>query len=250
LVLLMLKVNDYDDATGPRLLPSPDQSGGSPKPRRSQTRSWLEPERLSARSGWLLRTSANLIGAIGAAYFARASMEFYLRTHRLMGAVLMVEQTWVVVAYLVRRPARSVSRRSGDWLLAFGGTFGIVLLRPVGAHPQWGVNVGLALQLLGLLLCIASFLSIGRSFGFAAADRGLTTRGAYAVVRHPIYGSYLFVQIGYVLQSLSVWNASVVLFVTACNVGRALVEERVLARSAAYEVYGSRVRWRLLPGVW
>jgi protein-S-isoprenylcysteine O-methyltransferase Ste14 len=246
----MLKVHDYHDATGPQLLRSPHQAGGSPEQHRSQPRSGLEPERSSARSGWLLRTSANVIGAIGAAYFARASVEFYLRTHRLMGAVLVVEQTWVVVAYLVRRPTRATSKRPGDWLLAFGGTFGVVLLRPVGAHPQWGVNVGLALQLSGLLLCIASFLSLGRSFGFAAADRGLATRGAYVVVRHPIYGSYLFVQVGYVLQSLSVWNASVVLFVTGCNIGRALVEERVLARSAAYEVYRSRVRWRLLPGVW
>jgi protein-S-isoprenylcysteine O-methyltransferase Ste14 len=167
-----------------------------------------------------------------------------------MGAVLVVEQTWVVVAYLVRRPTRAVSRRPGDWLLAFGGTFGVVLLRPVGAHPQWGLNVGLAMQLFGLLICIASFFSLGRSFGFAAADRGLVTRGAYGVVRHPIYGSYLFVQVGYVLQSMSVFNAFVVLFVIGCNVGRALVEERVLAKSAPYGLYRNRVRWRLLPGVW
>jgi protein-S-isoprenylcysteine O-methyltransferase Ste14 len=143
-----------------------------------------------------------------------------------------------------------VSRRPGDWLLAFAGTFGVVLLRPVGAQPQWGLNVGLAMQLLGLSICIASFLSLGRSFGFAAADRGLVTRGAYAVVRHPIYASYLFVQVGYVLQSISVFNAVVVLFVTGCNVGRALVEERLLAGSAPYELYRNRVRWRLLPGVW
>jgi protein-S-isoprenylcysteine O-methyltransferase Ste14 len=246
----MLKLDDYQDATGSQLIPSPDQSGSGPQPHRSRQRWRLEPERFSARTSALLRISANLIGAIGAAYFARASLGFYLRTHRLLGAVLVVEQTWVVVAYLVRRPTRAASRRPGDWLLAFGGTFGVVLLRPVGAHPQWGVNVGLAMQLFGLLICIASFLSLGRSFGFAAADRGLTTRGAYALVRHPIYGSYLFVQVGYVLQSISVWNASVVLFVTGCNVGRALVEERLLARSAAYEVYRSRVRWRLLPGVW
>jgi protein-S-isoprenylcysteine O-methyltransferase Ste14 len=209
-----------------------------------------EPRTLSSRSARGVRIAANLVGAIGAAYFARASLQFYLRTHRPIGAVLLVEQAWVVVAYLVRRPARAVTRRMVDWLLAFGGTFGVVLLRPVGAHPPWGVNIGLAMQLCGLLLCIAAFLSLGRSFGFAAADRGLKTRGPYAVVRHPIYGSYLFVQVGYVLQSISVWNVMVVVLVTSCNVGRAWVEEKILATTEEYKAYRSRVRWRLLPGVW
>jgi protein-S-isoprenylcysteine O-methyltransferase Ste14 len=168
----------------------------------------------------------------------------------LIGAAFLGEQTWVVVAYLVRRPARAVSRRLADWLLAFGGTFGGVLLRPVGGHPQWGVSIGLGIQLLGLLICVVSFLALGRSFGFAAADRGLVTRGPYVVVRHPIYGSYLLVQVGYLLQSISVWNVLVILFVTSCNVGRVLVEDRLLARNEQYEAYRNQVRWRLLPGVW
>jgi protein-S-isoprenylcysteine O-methyltransferase Ste14 len=246
----MLKLNSYRDSTGPELPPSPRRSSSGPKPRRSTQRSWLEPERWSARSARLVRVSANLVGAIGAAYFARASLQFYVRTHRLIGAVFLVQQTWVVVAYLVRRPARAVSRRLGDWLLAFGGTFGAVLLRPVGAHPQWGVTLGLGLQLVGLLICLLSFWSLGRSFGFAAADRGLVTRGPYTVVRHPIYGSYLLLQVGYVLQSIALWNVLVVLFVTSCNVGRALVEERMLAQSGQYESYLRQVRWRLVPGVW
>ena len=59
-------------------------------------------------------------------------------THSLIGAVFLAEELWVVVAYLIRRPARVVSQRPVDWLLAFGGTFGGVLLRPTGAHPHWG----------------------------------------------------------------------------------------------------------------
>ncbi len=210
----------------------------------------LTGNRKPARSARLVRISANLVGAVGAAYFAKASLQFYVQTHRLIGAAFLVEQIWVVVAYLIRRPARAVSRRLGDWLLAFGGTFGGVLLRPGGAHPQWGVSMGLGVQLLGLLMCLVAFLSLGRSFGFAAADRGLVTRGPYAVIRHPIYASYLLVLSGYVLQSISVWNALVVLLVTGCNVGRALVEDRLLATSEQYEAYRSQVRWRLLPGVW
>jgi protein-S-isoprenylcysteine O-methyltransferase Ste14 len=210
----------------------------------------LAGNRKPALSARLVRTLANLVGAVGAAYFAKASLQFYVQTHRLIGVAFLVVQIWVVVAYLIRRPARTVSTRLGDWLLAFGGTFGGVLFRPIGAHPQWGVSVGLGVQLVGLGMCLVAFLTLGRSFGFAAADRGLVTRGPYAIVRHPIYASYLLVLSGYLLQSISVWNALVVLLVTSCNAGRALVEDRLLARNERYEAYRSQVRWRLLPGVW
>lgn len=213
-------------------------------------RGWLVPERRSARAARFIRITANLVGAGGAALFAQASLQYYLHTHRLIGAAFLVEQMWVVVAYLVRRPARMVSRRLDDWFLAFGGTFGGVLFRPVGAHPHWGVDTGLGFQLLGLAFCVVAFLALGRSFGFAAADRGLVRRGPYAVVRHPIYASYVLLLSGYLLQSISVWNALVMLFVTSCNVGRALAEDRLLATSEQYDAYRAQVRWRFLPGVW
>ena len=192
----------------------------------------------------------NLIGAAGAAYFAQATLRFYLQTHQLIGGAFFAEQMWVVAAYLIRRPARIVSRRRGDWLLAFGGTFGGVLFRPDGAHPQWGLTAGLVVQLVGLGICVASFLALGRSFGFVAADRGLVRRGPYAVVRHPIYASYLLLQLGYLLQSISVRNALVMVLASGCNVGRALVEERVLATNEQSDPYRRQVRWRLLPGIW
>lgn len=206
--------------------------------------------RIPSQRARVARVLANLIGAAGAAYFADASLRYYLHTHRLIGAAFLAEQTWVVVAYLVRRPAGAVTRRAGDWVLAFGGTFAGVLFRPVGLHPAWAVTAGLAVQLVGLSICVASFLTLGRSFGFAAADRGLVRRGPYAVVRHPIYASYFVLQVGYVLQSLAVWNALVLMLVTAFNIGRALVEERLLVAGAQYRAYADRVRWRLFPGVW
>jgi protein-S-isoprenylcysteine O-methyltransferase Ste14 len=197
-----------------------------------------------------IRIAANLIGAAGAAFFAQATLQRYLEFHQLIGGVFFVEQMWVVVAYLIRRPARAVSRRTQDWLLAFGGTFGGVLFRPDGAHPPWGLTAGLWVQLFGLAICVTSFLALGRSFGFVAADRGLIRRGPYAIVRHPIYASYLFLQAGYVLQSVSIRNALVMVFASGCNVGRAIAEDRMLATNDLYEDYRTQVRWRLLPGIW
>jgi protein-S-isoprenylcysteine O-methyltransferase Ste14 len=190
------------------------------------------------------------VGAGSAAVFSYSFLHFYVQTHRLIGIVFFVQQTLVALAYLIRRPARLVSRRLDDWLLAFGGTFAGVMFRPGGAHPAWGVQTGLALQLLGVAIVVASLLTLGRSFGFAAADRGVVVRGPYAVVRHPMYASYLLLQSGYLLQSLSVRNAAVLLFGSLCNAGRALAEERLLSNNREYAPYRSHVRWRMIPGVW
>jgi protein-S-isoprenylcysteine O-methyltransferase Ste14 len=198
----------------------------------------------------VIRVLVNLVGAAGAALFVQASIQHYRSSHTLIGAAFVAEQTWIVVAYLVRRPAGAVSRHVSDWLLAFFGTFGGVLFRPTGAHPHWGVDAGLGVQIVGLVIAVWSLRALGRSFGFAAADRGLVRRGPYAIVRHPIYASYVLLQLGYLLQSLSVRNALVMLFVSSCNVGRALAEERLLTNSGHYGEYRSQVRWRVLPGIW
>ncbi len=204
----------------------------------------------SPRFLMLVRVFANLVGATGAAFFARAGLRHFESTHSTVGAIFLAEELWIVVAYLVRRPAKVVSARPSDWVLAFGGTFGGVLFRPTGTHPHWGVLAGFDTQVVGLMICVVSFWSLGRSFGFAPADRGLVRRGPYSIVRHPIYAAYFFLQIGYLLQSISLTNTLIVLFVCTCNVGRALAEERLLLASTEYGEYRSRVRWRLLPGVW
>jgi protein-S-isoprenylcysteine O-methyltransferase Ste14 len=200
--------------------------------------------------GWVQRALVNLAGAASAALFARASLQFYLHTHRLIGVAFFAEQAWFVIAFLIRRPARSVATTGGPWLLAAAGTFGGLLLRPSGVHPAWGVTAGLALQMVGLVIAVAALVTLGRSFGFVAADRGVVTRGPYALVRHPVYAAYIIIQLGYLLQSISLRNAAVVALATCCNVGRAVVEERLLARSDAYLDYRDRVPWRLMPGVW
>jgi protein-S-isoprenylcysteine O-methyltransferase Ste14 len=202
------------------------------------------------RIGVVVRVAVNLAGAAGAAFFARASLLYYLHTHRLVGVAFLVEQAWFVVAFLVRRPARTTAGSLGPWLLAAGGTFGGLLFRPTGAHPAWGVAAGLVLQLAGLALAVTALVVLGRSFGFVAADRGLVTRGPYAVVRHPVYAAYIVIQAGYLVQSISARNVAVLVFATGCNIGRAVVEERVLAGSADYGAYRQRVRWRLVPGLW
>jgi protein-S-isoprenylcysteine O-methyltransferase Ste14 len=198
----------------------------------------------------VVRVCAGLVGAGSAAVFAYSFLHFYLQTHRLIGIVFFAQQTLVAVAYLIRRPARLVTRRPDDWLLAFGGTFVGVLFRPEGEHPTWGIWAGTVFQLVGVAIAVTCILTLGRSFGFAAADRGVVTRGPYAVVRHPIYAAYIVLESGYLLQSLSVRNAAILVIGTLCNGGRALVEERLLGDNKVYLAYRRRTRRRIIPGVW
>jgi protein-S-isoprenylcysteine O-methyltransferase Ste14 len=204
----------------------------------------------TAQADRYVRILVNLAGAASAAFFAQASLVFFAHTHRLIGGLFLVEQLWFVGAFLFRRPARVTSQQLGPWLLAAGGTFGGLLFRPGGLHLLWGVRAGFALQLAGLVLAIGSLVALGRSFGFVAADRGIVTRGPYAIIRHPVYASYVLIGTGYVAQSASWRNGAVLLFVTCCNLGRILAEERVLSRSPEYELYRGRVRWRVIPGAW
>ncbi len=242
--------NARGPSTDHRLPSTSDKAAVAPESTASGLLRWLRSFSQLPLAQRLFRVGANLVGAVSAAFFSYSFLHFYLQSGRLIGVVFFGQQTLVAVAYLIRRPARSVSRRLDDWLLAFGGTFAGVLFRPEGAHTAWGLQAGLVLQLIGAAIAVASLLTLGRSFGFAAADRGVVIRGPYTVVRHPMYASYLLLQSGYLLQSLSVHNAIVLLFGTACNAGRALAEERLLGGNQEYMAYRTQVRRRMIPGVW
>jgi len=97
---------------------------------------------------------------------------------------------------------------------------------------------------------LASLLSLGRSFGVRPALRHLQTHGAYRVVRHPMYLSYLISDIGYTMQE---WNVGAILIVLAGWISllyRLHAEERVLSRDTGWPAYVATVPYRLLPGVW
>jgi protein-S-isoprenylcysteine O-methyltransferase Ste14 len=197
----------------------------------------------------LARVAANLIGAGFAVYLLLPNLRYFASTGRLIGLLFVIQQLWVALLFLTRRPPRSVTRRPIDWIAAYAGWFTSFLVHPGTYHPAWGLAVGFWVQLAGLLLWAWALSKLGRSFGIVAADRGLVTRGPYAAVRHPLYTAYMIGGIGYLMQTPSVWNAVVDLIAVSWQIVRIQAEERHLD-GPDYTAYSERVRWRLFPALW
>lgn len=193
-----------------------------------------------------------LSAVVPALYFAFAAATFlhsFLKDHRPSTLLWVVSEGVVMVLLMVRRPPEQVSTRVWDWVVAFSGTFLMLAVRPAdqASSLEW---VGFPIQLAGMTLQILAKLSLGRSFGIIAAHRGLVSHGAYRVVRHPIYASYLIAHIGFLVCNPTLWNLGVYVCAYAFQAARVLSEEAVLLRDPAYAEYAARVRWRLVPGLW
>jgi protein-S-isoprenylcysteine O-methyltransferase Ste14 len=118
------------------------------------------------------------------------------------------------------------------------------------------------LNVLGGALVVAGFLAVMRVFrenSFAAPvvrvqeERGqhVITTGPYAIVRHPMYAASTLYIVSMPLLLGSWWGLiGAPVFIVGVSI-RAVFEERLLARElAGYAEYKSRVRWRIVPGVW
>jgi protein-S-isoprenylcysteine O-methyltransferase Ste14 len=191
----------------------------------------------------------NLAGAAFALYLLGPNFRFFLDTHAPMALLFVVQQVWVGVIFLIRRSPRSASHNPFDWAVAYGGWFFGLLVRPGAPALPFASTFGLAMQCADLALWTWAFASLSRSFGIVAADRGLTTRGPYGFVRHPLYLAYMIGGVGYLVQSLSAWNIMIVGVTVSFQVARILREEHHLG-GASYDQYRRRVRWHLLPGMW
>ncbi len=167
---------------------------------------------------------------------------------RPANVILVVHEALTVFFILTRRKATRLTLRPLDWIAAILGSGLPLIVRPGG--PQYlDPAVGTTLMAGGFLLALSSLLFLRRSFGMAAANRGVVQGGPYRFVRHPIYLGYLCAHLGFFLNNPSWWNAGVYLAATGFQIYRILAEERVLTDDPVYAEYRRKVRWRLAPGV-
>lgn len=170
-------------------------------------------------------------------------------TGNILSLILLISEGSVVVLLLIRRFTSDVSMRPDDWLIALLGTTAPLLVRPTGGEPLASVLVCMPLMLAGLAVQVAAKLTLRRSFGVVAANRGLKTGGPYAVVRHPMYAGYFITQIAFLLSNPSLWNVVVYAIAAGLQISRILAEERVLSRDPSYRAFAAAVRYRLAPGI-
>ena len=177
-------------------------------------------------------------------FFASAHVVGFLHSGDWSYLLFCVAETLAALFFIVRSAPVSVSTDAGDWLLAIGATFAPFLLSPADMAIWPGARYLLA---IGSLLQIAGLLSLNRSFGLVAAQRGIKTRGMYRVVRHPVYASYLISSSAYLLTNASPMNGAVYILAMLMLVARLLREERFLATDVRYRMYMRQVKYRLLP---
>jgi protein-S-isoprenylcysteine O-methyltransferase Ste14 len=125
----------------------------------------------------------------------------------------------------------------------------VIYLNSMPGYVAWPA-AGAVLVTLSAFLSLSALLSIGKLFGVRPAMRGLTVKGPYRLVRHPMYLAYFVADIGYQLQEWNMGTVAIVAAGWASLVYRIYAEERMLSLHPDWAAYVGRVRRRLIPGVW
>lgn len=173
----------------------------------------------------------------------------FLETGRLTGLLLVASEALVVVLTVFRRDALEVDRSVRARVLTAIALAGPPLVRPAHVEPFASELFTVGVSAIGLLIVIGGKMSLGRSFGLMPANRGIVCSGLYRVVRHPIYLGYLITHAAYLAANPTMWNFLVLATADLGLMARAVCEEGTLARDPEYVAYQSRVRWRVVPGL-
>jgi protein-S-isoprenylcysteine O-methyltransferase Ste14 len=189
-----------------------------------------------------------LVGALFALLSINLLTDF-IQTQRVTGLLLLISESLVVVFTLTRRRALIVDRSVGAAIVTAISLAGPVLLRTANGPGVLPDVATVVISAIGLMIVIASKITLGRSFGIVPANRGVVVGGPYCVVRHPIYAGYVVAHVAFVCAHPTAWNLALVLATDAALMIRALYEERVLAKDRKYQTYCKRVAWHVVPGV-
>lgn len=171
-----------------------------------------------------------------------------LSANNLAPALVLLSEGVIVFFLLIRRASSDISLRPQDWLAAIIGTIAPLLVAKT-EEPSF-LGFGVALMLAGMATQVSAKLSLRRSFGLVPANRGVKTGGAYRFARHPMYLGYMISHVGFLLLAPTFWNAAVYIVCWTCLLLRIEFEERLLSADPGYQAFKTKVRFRLLPGIY
>ncbi len=161
--------------------------------------------------------------------------------------ILLVSEGVVVVFVAFRRRTTAISHRSFDWFVGFAGTLCPLLVIPATNSPVIPIAYCASLMFTGFAIQLWAKLTLRRSFGLVAANRGVKVTGPYQLVRHPMYAGYILTHVGFLLSGPSLWNLAIYSLTFSLLVARILAEERILSHDPAYWAMARNVRWRVIP---
>ena len=164
-------------------------------------------------------------------------------------SLLLVSELLAVAFILLRKPARRIDASPYAAAVAFVGTAAPLMVVAPG-HGWLPANLGAVLMIGAILLNISAKLALNRSFGLAAANRGVKRAGPYRLLRHPMYAGYALTQAVFLLLNPCIWNLCVYGVSWSVQLLRIRAEEKVLLEDPAYCDYAAQVRFRLVPGVY
>ncbi len=198
---------------------------------------------------YILHWPLNLVLAILWAQLVLFIFSQGLGRFSLLGIGVLVHNSLLLLLFLFRRPSQDTSRRWSDWVVAVLTLACAMGLRPLHQVWQPGLAASLSLQAVGIAGILVSLLSLGRSFGIIPANRQVQVRGAYRLVRHPLYASELLFYAGFLLGNPSLQNMILAGLILVGQIWRALAEEALLLHDPAYRNYAKMVRSRFIPGI-
>lgn len=167
----------------------------------------------------------------------------------ILPILLLVSEALVVAFILLRRSTHDISLNWRDWLFGFAGTVAPLLAAPASGNAIAPFAVCAALMMLGFLLNLSAKMTLRRSFGVVAANRGVKIGGPYRMIRHPMYAGYTLTQIGFLLSGPTLWNFGLYGLALSLQIARIRAEERILSNDPVYTEMSERVRYRLVPFV-
>jgi protein-S-isoprenylcysteine O-methyltransferase Ste14 len=189
---------------------------------------------------------ANILIGVLFTFFSYAAFMTWRSTGNVQPLILAFQELLIVGLAITRHHTVAESRSAWDWVVALVGTGAPLLQRPGLVLPVLE-PIGLGLQIVGTALATLAVMSLGRSFGIVAANRGVRTTGFYRFVRHPLYGSYMVGYLGFLLGNLNVLNVLLIILTLFCQYARAVAEERILLQDPVYQAYAQQVRYRFIP---
>jgi protein-S-isoprenylcysteine O-methyltransferase Ste14 len=167
---------------------------------------------------------------------------------QVTGVIVAFDMLLVLLLTVSRREASSITSGAGPRVAALVGTW-----LPLAFHATTPSALGhyaALLALAGLAVNTVGLVSLGRSFGVVAANRGIVQSGLYQRIRHPLYAGYLLSHLALVLTYPDLWNIVVWLLADGALFFRINFEERHLHADPQYRQYQARVPWRLVPGLY